>query len=291
MWVKGKGFNTYPDYNTITPNWSATAGRRLANFKPLLEKDLDASVRKAVESMIEMGEDVVKAHAGKDRTPALMEDAYYGKNDSAVTAAVAEAMKITLTQASRYSNKSEAAFAAACLIRSGKLDLGIELANAVSKSMGGNMGGGMHGSYEALAYMHMVDELKTAGVVSSSGGGKVKLDGVLMSVKKALGMSDACVIEAVEGAVALKINRIQKVDMTAHRGEIAMEISLKPAEEEKVEPQSGDADHGDGSRWDEIYVQVTPAAGSLVRLTVKLTDGYKEGDVLCVVLPDSISYG
>ncbi len=290
MWVKGKGFNTYPDYNTITPNWSATAGRRLANFKPLLEKSLEASVRKAVESLVEMGEDVVKAHAGKDRTPAPMEDAYYEKKDSVVTAEIVNNLKATLTTASWYSNKSEAAFAAACLIRGGKLDLGIELANAVAKSMGGTMGGGMHGSYEALAYMHMVDELKMAGVVSGSGSSKVRLDGETVSVKNAIGMSDACVIEAVDCAVALKVNRIQKVDMTAHRGEIGMEIGLKTLDVEKGEQDTGsDSEHGDGSRWDEISVQVTPAAGSLVRLHVKLTDGYKEGDVLCVVLPDSIS--
>jgi DNA-binding transcriptional MerR regulator len=290
MWLQGKGFKTYPDYDSITPNWSATAGKRLANFRPLLDKDLPADVKKAVESLIQMGDDVVKAHSDKDRTPAPMEDAYYSKKDGAVTDEVVKGLLASLSSASYYSNKSEAAFAAACLIRAKKVDQGIVLANAVAKSMGGNMGGGMHGSYEALAYMHMVDELKNSGIVSGGGTGKVRIDGNEISVKKAMDVSDATAVEAIDCAVALKVSRVQKIDMTEHRGEMGMEISLKQADEEKPQEQDATAsEHGDGSRWEEIYVQTTPKAGSLVRLAVKLTEGYKEGDVLCVVLPDSVS--
>lgn len=290
MHIPGRGFRTYPESgDSITTNWSATAARRLEHFGPLLEKNIPDDVRKAVQGLIEMGKDASKAHAGKDRVPSPMEDAYYSKDAEKVVSIDVAALKATLTGHNYYAPKSEAAFAAAVLLRSGKTAEGIDLANAVAKSMGGTMGGGHHGSYEALAYMHMVCELQTCGVVSGAGGGKVRIDDKEMTVKKAVSYGEATRVEAVEGSVAIKITKIERLDMSTKRSGLGMTIELRNEENEKVDETPGEATHGDGSRWDEIFLSSIPKAGSKVTLSVSLTEGYKDGDVMCVVLPDGLS--
>lgn len=271
MWKKGEGFKTYPDYDSITPDWSASAARRLASLGMVTDSsDLPQDVREAIDSMVVMGKDVLRtskarAYAGE------METAYYeGKKVS-----TPEKRVIAHTEAlaksngyGSYSIKSEAAFLAACLLRDKDIDNGIEMSNAVAKSMGGTMGGGMHGSYESLAYMHMVDELRKAGVVPGSGKGKVKVNKTVGTVENMLSGPPTEIerIEAIDSAVALRISRIERIRFDEVKSGVSMSVDIKAE---------------DGSR------DIKP--GKPVTVTVKLREAYKEGDVACLVLPDCLS--
>ncbi len=291
MWKPGKGFRTYPEDTDIIEEWSHIAARRLANLSMIgQEAHLGREVRKAIGKMVEMGQDVLKAHGNRVRSYAgKMEQAFYGSNGK--TPKITEADARIQIEALRkdklgpYSDKSEAAFCAAVLIRAKRFDLGLEVANAVAESMGGTMGGGMHGSYEALAYMHMVDEMRKAGVAPGADG-RVKVDGREYVVADARRVSDVTSVEALEGAVAIKIERLQRIRFDEVRCEVPIELELVPG---KIEKRSKGLLKrlGLGARTETKGGALQ--AGRPATLRVKLTKGYQSGDLVCVQLPPALS--
>ena len=157
--------------------------------------------------------------------------------------------------------KSEAAYCAAGLVRAGNFELGLRIANAVAKAMGRSMGGGMHGTCEALAYMHMVSELNKAGVVAGAKGTKVKVNGKQVSVKDAMEDSEIITVEAVDSPVAVRIARLSRIRFDDMRTSVQMSVKMSD---------------------DEIK------AGTPVTMTVKVKNP-QNGDVLCVALPECLS--
>ena len=197
-----------------------------------------------------------------------MERAYHAGEDAKVTDQRARALirDLKANKWGAYSFKSEAAYAAACLVRAGRLELGLEVANAVARAMGNALGGGMHGSYELLAYLQMVIELRKAGVVTDKTSLRLKVDGEELDLAEALKRDDIESIEASGGPVALKLTRLERLRFDEVRAEVPISIDIKDASKGK-----------------------TLREGKPVRLTVSLDEGYTTGDVLCVTLPECLS--
>jgi hypothetical protein len=267
MFAKGKGFRSYPDRD-IYADWSKATARRAAGF--VIPDAATQDVLAAVKEMNEMGSDALKAH-GNDAlaNEGKMESLYYGHStanisnisDKDIESAIANLAQNTWD----YRAKSEASFCAARLARSGRFEDAIYVANAVSKAMSAALGGAMHGSYEALAYMTMVYELQKAGVVPRAGSGKVKVNGKEMPLGKAVSVGEATSVEALETACAIRITRLNRIRFDEAKSGVEMSIDFRAKDGTKA---------------------LKP--GAKVKLTASVA-GYKTGDVLCVALPDCLS--
>jgi DNA-binding transcriptional MerR regulator len=273
MFVSGKGFNSYPGRDMVE-EWSATAARRTSGLGACISKDavMPADVRKAVESMVEMGKDAMKAHGKMAlQVEGEMESIYYGRNTRKITKDDIEKVLNNLSGKmdawSDYSKKSEGAFCAAALLMANQIDKGIDVANAVAKAMAGTLGGAMHGSYEALAYMSMVNELQKANVVPASGSGKVRINGEKeVPVTDAIDASDVSSVEAVGSACAIRVTKLSRIKFDDVKTGVGIEVDVK-------------GKHG----------AKTFKPGMPVKMKVSISDGYQMGDVLCVALPDCLS--
>jgi len=282
MHKPGKGFASYPD-REIVQEWSSAAARRVGNLGVLLESaKLPSETYAAIQSMIEMGKDVLAikgvdhynehGRAGADNSQGDMEAIYYGRKNRAINSADVEKEIQGLTDKSgggywNYKPKSEAAFCAAVLFKNNQIDLGIKLANAVAKAMGGTLGGAFHGSYESLAYMHMVHGMQKAGIVPGLGS-KIIVDGKEMTIEKALDLKSISKVKAPDkGACAIRITRLSKIRFDEMNAGVQLTLDVKDK-------------HGSTKSF---------KAGAPVTLTVKLTSGYQMGDVLCVALPDALT--
>ncbi len=126
--------------------------------------------------------------------------------------------------------KSEAAFCPACRVRAGRMTLGIEVANALAKVMGKALGGGLHGSYEILAYLQMVLEFKRCGILPGVPSANVTVDGEKIPVAKAQEKNDISMVDASNGPVLLRIIRIETVRFDDIRTflPIALEVRSAP---------------------------------------------------------------
>lgn len=284
MYVKDQGFRSYPG-GDFYQNWSSAAARRVSQLSMVTEgTKLPADATRAIKSMVEMGENVLKAHGdvynnGKtgEHTDQPMEANYYRRHTRQITGAEIDSMIANLKNSNvwNYMVKSEACFCAAALVRDKRLGEGIRVCNEVAKLIGGAMGGAMHGSYETLAYMHMIDELRKAGIVPGTKG-KIKVNGKETTIEKALGREDIREISATKGAVAVRITRLNKIDFA--KSNIDCQISIDLLDKNKKSVLNGQI-----------------KAGSQVMLVVKINGGNGpsnlkvNGDVVCAALPDCLS--
>lgn len=259
MFHAGKGFDYYPGGSLNA--WAS----QLAAMRILAVKDapLGSAGKKALAGMVEMAKAVAKVHGEKEtlsvggKAEFLYSAGRYKIPESLIEETLAH------LKSGGYYGKAEACYCAAALLKSGELDRGIEVANVASKAMGSANGGGMHGTCECLAYMHMVNELRAAGVVTRANGTSVAVDGEKMTVAEASRKPGPSVVEALS-TVAIRVNRIKKIRFEDTKSSLPIEVRL--------------AGEGGAIR-----------AGRPARLTVKIDGGYKAGDVLCVRLPDGIS--
>lgn len=264
MFLKGKGFASYPG-QAVSVCWSAGAARRLARLDSMLSAGIPSDAKKAIDSMTEMGKDAIKAH-GKEsfaqEGPA--EAAYFGKSKVS-NEQIKAALAVNEKSSWDYAAQAEAAYTAAALLRDGNLESGIDVANAVSKVIARCLGGGMHGTCETLAYLHMIKELNAAGV-TGTGKGKVSVDGKKMSILDAVKERNASSVKATDGVVAVKIVRLMRIKFDETNCGVQLHIDVVPR---------------NGGR--KISV------GDRVLLKAKIKSGYKDGDVLCVALPECLS--
>ena len=284
MWRQGEGFATYPEQSQVIEQWSSTAARRLASFGMLLDDttvSFPGETRNSIEKLVTMGRDVLSAHGDTARAEAGdMERAYYGEDGASLASAERRAPELVAQLNSvdlgPYSDKTEAAFCAAVLLRGQRVAPGIDVANAVAKAMGGTMGGGHHGSYEALAYLLMVDEMRRAGVVPGVDG-RVRVDGREQTVADAVSIPSPAKIEALDGAVAIRIQRLERLQLDAFASEVPVKIELV-------------GDNGSRGVLQKIIGKANPVrAGKPARLRIGLEKGYQSGDLVSVQLPASIS--
>lgn len=263
MYIQGRGFTGYPG-GSITETWSRMAAHRMANLGMVAEGHLPKTAKKAIDSLISMGQDVLRAHGGGGSL-GKMESIFYGTSNAAISV---DNIRVAMDGLSgsiwNYQSKSEAAYCAAALIKANRLEDGIDVANAVAKAMGGTLGGAMHGSCECLAYMHMIHELRKKGIVPD-GGGKAKINGNLMEVQKALGMRDISKVEATKTACAIRITRLSKIRFDEFAAGVQLTLDVEGKNGAKV-----------------------LKAGGQVKVRVKIDD-YRDGDVLCVALPECLS--
>lgn len=263
-------FNYYPTAGCN--EWaSEAAARRLAKVDV---KGAPSGVAKNLSEIRDMANDVLNLCKKSPSLMSPMETCFSeGRFGSASTGDALKASSV-LSKGSKSDASSvaiaEAAYAACCMLRSGRIDEGVEIANVVARAMAPAMGGGMRGTNELLAYLMMMLALSDMGVVPATGEGKVVVDGEEMTVKEAVKKGSVTSVEAVEGsAVAIRINRVQKLRLDEVNPSLPVEVKL-------VGTDRLGRLHGKSLK-----------SGSMAKLVIKTT--YKAGDVVVVRLPKSLS--
>jgi hypothetical protein len=272
-----KGFNMYPEMTQVYDHYSVCAARRLSNLGFFLDEDLPNNktipddVRNSITSLVKMGNEVLPKH--KKEAYSKYEEAYYDRTDIIPT-------KEELAAEVGY-NLCEMAYMAACLLRSNDLEDGVEVANRVAKAAGKFLGGGMHGTYEIIAYLHMLYELKNSGIISESGS-SISVNGEKTTIDKASEMEDVQSIKALKGAVAVRVVSSQKIalDMEKNKDEISIEVIPQTKREEPKDEFT--------ERMENVLWKVNLRKGDKVKIKATLKK-YEVGDVLYLVLPNCLS--
>jgi DNA-binding transcriptional MerR regulator len=264
MYVEGKGFASYPEAS-INENWSSTAAKRLSRLPDDIP-GISASARECVGKLREMGTKVLGFHGNANGAEGPMESGYHQSRTP--SADEARAVSERLGKANQWDRQavSEAAFCAASLVRANEFKSGIGMANEVCRRIGPSLGGALHGTCEALAYMTMVGELKRAKVVSGAdSGATVIVDGKEKPLSDAIGSDVGESVEAVS-AVALQLVRLRKINLDDHKSKLPFTLKL--------------TGHDGGK-------EILPNRPA--KLEVALKEKYQDGDVLCVSLPPCMS--
>jgi hypothetical protein len=161
----------------------------------------------------------------------------------------------------------EAAYAAAALLKernASDLPKAVKLANHVVKAF--NKEGRLYSTLDSVAAIALFAEMIESKTVG--GGGQVEVNGVLQTLEQALSSCEAAAtVSCVEGVAAVEVERIQEEDWSSFEGKIPMRITLEK--------------FGQAGRSFKL--------GDQVNLRVSLEDGYKEGDILWLCLPDCLS--
>jgi DNA-binding transcriptional MerR regulator len=261
-------FASYPG-SSINEGWSNAAARRCARFDIVNNDKLPTEVQQALTKMAGMGKDILahqKSQAYASEGP--METLYFhGMPSSGISQADVDGVLKKLSGASAWDSgaKSEAAYCAAALLKAKSYNQAISVVNTVAKAMSGTLGGMMHGTCEVLAYMYMMHEANKSGLVSGTGASKLDVNGSQLTLEAAMTTSDIHSVTPLKGACAIRINRLSRIRFDELKCGVSMSISVK------------------NKTNDSVF-----NSGDLVTLTVE-TKGYKDGDVLCVALPDCLS--
>ena len=281
MWLRGRGFKMYPGSSDSPDSYW---GPRAATYlQQLALAPRDGELGRAAAQALEMAADACDAYriAWPPPRPQSCHDAYalarFGQGAGAVAAAVS-AVKARLGDRRQPASpaglpgivglRSEAAYAAACLLRAGPAELGgaLALANVVVRDLGST--GRLYSTVDSTAAIALMTELRAAGVVSEGGAGAVKVNGRQMPLAEAVQLVEPVEeVEAVDGVAAVEVTRI-----TEERWEdYAAGVSLRVALERDGKPRR------------------TFRPGDAMDLHVTIEGGYKAGDLLWVCLPDSLS--
>lgn len=291
MWLKGRGFKSYPNSgNTADQYYGKQASQYLFNLEFLkqagtgLSSDLINNLNKGIE----MAKDTSVAYsiACPPNTISSCADAYStlvfgnGNGDKQnalkfVRSKVESAGNLEEFLAKLPDNpyvgtkvnaRIEASYAAACLLKAGQpgdkrkaLDLG----NLVIGQF--NEQGNLYSTIDSVAAIALMSELKAARV---TGGGIVEVNGEKISVTEAINFRDPIKsVKVIEGVAAVECQKELIEDWSAYGSSVQTKIALTSNGKAKSSFSRGDS----------------------VQLEITLEEGYKDGDLLWVCLPDCLS--
>lgn len=291
MWLPGRGFKMYPECaNNPDGYLGKIAAQHLVNLEHLNSAALSSDLRQAVDLGLKMAVDVLRAqnvvHPPAEITS--IRDAYLvvstagNGGDSAALKAYnfvksrvpnADAFVKSIPPSSIFGNavysRMEASYAAATLIRERGSMIGeaIQLANFVVKSI--NHEGRLYSTSDSAAAIALFAELSNANLISGTGASsKLEVDGMVEELASALRRgTDVQSFKCTEGILAVEVETEIIEDWSVFDSKLQLRVSLEK--------------NGSAVRSFNL--------GDQVDLRVKLEDGYKNGDLLWVCLPDSLS--
>ncbi|MDZ4835886.1 MAG: hypothetical protein SGJ27_19075 [Candidatus Melainabacteria bacterium] len=290
MWMKGKGFKSYPHFPAQTDDYyGPKAARYLRNLSLLESNESKNSISKelkaAITSGLEMAEDAYKAYR-LNWPPTLMANSEEAYNALCFTPGVDQTAALNLARAvdpnmeqsmkaetvnpflgRKVGARLEQAYAAAALLRKGTssdLKLALKLANTIISQF--NEQGRLYSTVDSVAAIALMTELQNAGI--TRGGGKVELNGKTFTSDDAIAETETIqTLKVLEGAVTIAVERTVEEDWTKFEAGVPLRISLEK----------------DGAHTRAF------TAGDTVDLVVTLEENYTMGDLLWVALPDALS--
>ncbi len=286
MWLRGRGFKMYPESPNSPHDYYTPLVARYLFLISALVNGKSPDMRKAMQDANAMAVDASRACTmdWPARNIASCQDAYSAIrfSDNGVTK---EALDYVRKQTAngvvdfckklpnnpylgtQVFNRTELAYAAACLLRSGdgsSLSRAIELAGPVIESF--NESGGLYSTVDSVAAMVLMSELEAAKI--TAGGGKVEIDGVACTLAEALAKAGTISsVKVLEGVVTVEECSQVIEDWSTLSGDLQIRVALEKAGRPQRSFSPGDA----------------------IELVVSLESGYTDGDLLWVCLPDALS--
>ncbi|MEW6282845.1 MAG: hypothetical protein AB1758_29810, partial [Candidatus Eremiobacterota bacterium] len=273
MWVPGRGFRIYPGSDQFLEHWGKMATRNLVSLLVVADCDqVSASLRDALERARSLSQEALRFYKLDwfARTPADNGDAYWAlrlggdAERSEATRVVRAWLERSERPAGAVNRRTEAAYAAACLVRLGELNRAIPLARQVTSAL--NEQGRLYSTQDSLAALVMLSELERNGV--AAGSGRVQVDGREMTTAEAAEREVASSIRAVEGVVAVQVRKLVEEDWTTFSSRVDLRVALAK----------------DGRPVHRVR------AGDALALSVELVDGYRMGDLVWVCLPAALTW-
>jgi len=288
MWLRSRGFKTYPERPDVADmHYGPQAAQHLANLS-LLDAEKSAMNRdllEAVQKGLQMSTDALSAYGivFPPRQISSMQDAYNACrfSNNGVTQQALDYVRSKTGNPDKFlkevishpcygyavNSRIEAAYASAALIRqhrTGDLSTALALTNHVVKSF--NEQGRLYSTIDSVAAIALFAELIQAKILG--GAARVDINGIIQNINEAISScGEIKSIRCVEGVVAIEVERIEEEDWSAFDGQIALRVAL----EKNSQPQR------------------SFKLGDQVNLRVRLEQGYKEGDLLWLCLPDCLS--
>lgn len=278
MWLRGRGFKTYPEYGKDPDRYyGPKAARYLHNLGLLSDLRPSRSLSAAIAEGLEMARDTTAAYRldWPPRRPVTCEDAYSAlRFGGAAADGLAVARKRAAAPGTGPASgggavgmRVETAYAAAVLFGGGgasELSSALALANLVISQLGEH--GRLYSTLDSVAVVALMAELTRAGIVGDAG--VVEIDGRSMTTAEAVAASgEARSVRAERGVVAVEVTRLVEEDWSRFDAGLPVRVALEKGGRPTRRLEALDA----------------------VDLVVTLESGYKPGDICWVCLPDALS--
>ncbi len=275
----GRGLAMYPSTDGPNDYWGRLAVTYLWQLEELKDvPTLSVPLARAIEEGVAIADDAGTAY-GLSRVPDAMagaEDAYRLATHDPERLPEAATFALELVDAGVTPAKARAsggavqdrrtlAYAAAVLLRAGRLREGVRVADAVLRQLNGE--GRLYSTCDSVAAIALFSELERAGV--GRGPGRVTVNGVSMSLVEAAALVDQ--VESLE----------------VHEGVCSVELSAIRSESWRAFRHAFDVRVGFRGPSDEKKTRFSP--GERAELVVELSDGYQTGDLVHLTLPPAIA--
>lgn len=307
MWLAGKGFKVYPDASNHADSYlGVKAASYLWNLSLLDDSikagrlrgsngghdgviEASADLKEAIREGLEMVADVTKAYkmqwppqsfTGCSDAYAALKFSNNGIAEKAlsfVQKTVSEFPKekepiqrhpsVPPYMGQGVCNRMEKAYAAASLLRAGgasSIRKAIELSDEVVSQF--NEQGRLYSTCDSVAAMALMAELESSNV--AGGTCEVEVNGRGMSIQEAVQLTEPIQqVRVLSGVATVGIERVVEEDWSKFSMTTSIRVSLEK----------------DGESVSNL------AVGDHIDLVVTLQDGYVNGDLLWVCLPDCLS--
>jgi hypothetical protein len=273
------GFAMYPNSKRVSEYYSKLAVRYLWYLNQFDEiEDISLQLRQAVSQGLSLADIAAKAHK-MQRVPTRIngiEDAYtiaaMGKETKAIRQFIAKRIdfsgsEIGLTKPTdRVTERATLAYTAASLIAIGDLELGIKLANQVTRQL--NEQGRLYSTVDSVAAIALMIQLRLSGLIT--GTARLRVNNQEMTALEANQLTDNIEsLEVLDGVAAVEIIRIHEENWESFAYHFPVKIGFRDSNGKTVK-----------------HFQ----AGERTELIVSLPNGYQMGDLIHVVLPPALSW-
>ncbi len=295
MWLPGRGFKVYPEAdNTPHAYLGEMAARHLWNLSLLGtgsggrgESDLPPDLADAQKLGLEMAADVMKAHnrqwppqninsyrdawevlrfsnnGAAEKAISFIQQSL-AKSEPAAANAVQEDTRYLGANVSLRMND---AYAAASLLRAGgvqNITTAIGIANTVVKDL--NQLGRLYSTCDSVAAIALMTEMQLANI--TKGSGTVEINNTRFAFADAMALTEPIQsIKVIEGCITVAVDRVVEEDWNKFAAGMQIKTCLLKGGNPERNFKLGDS----------------------IELQVSLEDGYKDGDLLWVCLPDALS--
>lgn len=270
--VRPNGFALYPESGSSTDYYGRLAVRYLWQLRELERvQGLPVALVRAAKEGLTMADSAARSYgmSACPEQPESMEDVYLAATSGAEQVArrcLPHVKAAADAGTNPVSQRMHDAYAAATYLKLGEIERGIELANSVTRQL--NDQGRLYSTVDSVAAIALFVQLDARQLFR--GGAKLKVNGQPMPLEAALALGDAIEsVEVLEGHAAVQVVRLVAHEWRDLGQPFPVDVAItRPSPEGKKRARKS-----------------TFKAGERANLSVALPDGYRDGDLVHVVLP------
>lgn len=270
MQLEGGGLQMYPGRGGLDTYWGPKAVIYLLSLKGLVGRDeFSSAMNEALRASLQIATEGQAAYricwpAGRVED---CQTAYWSVRESGDQSAlrfVSEYVRTGLSaEEQAVQRRAQSCYAAATLLHCrSEVETALQLANAVFEQL---VDGRLYSTYDSMACIVLMNELKTAGL--AGGQGTVKVNGESMSLEQALRRVEITQVECEDKLCLVEVSKMVEEDWQSFDSTVPIQVSLLR----------------DGRAAGALKL------GDAVDLKIDLERGYKTGDLVWVCLPHCLT--